>query len=117
MVEGIVGDDRYEEAAVNVPNRGYIPQLPEWIVVEIPGAIDGKGVHGIRLDAMPRGFAGLLANQVAVHDLTAQAVIESSKSLVAQALLVDPTVDRADPVVPLIEAMIELQSEFLGYLR
>jgi alpha-galactosidase len=117
IVEGIVGDDRYEEAAVNVPNRGYIPQLPEWIVVEIPGAIDGKGVHGIRLDAMPRGFAGLLANQVAVHDLTAQAVIESSKSLVAQALLVDPTVDRADPVVPLIEAMIELQSEFLGYLR
>ena len=66
---------------------------------------------------MPRGFAGLLANQVAVHDLTAQAVIEGSKSLVAQALLVDPTVDRAGPVEPLIEAMIELQPEFLGYLR
>jgi len=117
IVEGIVGDARYEEAAVNVPNRGFIPQLPEWIVVEVPAWVDGKGVHGIRLDEMPRGFAGLLTNQVAVHDLTAQAVIEGSKTLVAQALLVDPVVDRVTPVEGLIDAMIELQPEFLGYLR
>ncbi len=116
IVEGIVDDARYEEAAVNVPNRGFISQLPDWIVVEVPAWIDGKGVQGIRLDAMPRGFAGLLSNQVAVHDLTAQAVIEGSKELVAQALLVDPVVDRAGAVEPLIEAMIELQPDFLGYL-
>jgi alpha-galactosidase len=117
IVEGIVGDARYEEAAVNVPNRGFISQLPDWIVVEVPAWIDGKGVQGIRLDAMPRGFAGLLANQVGVHDLTAQAVIDGSKDLVAQALLVDPVVDRAGAVEPLIEAMIELQPKYLGYLE
>lgn len=117
IAAGIVDDARYEEAAVNLPNRGFIPQLPDWIVVEVPAWIDGKGVEGIRLDAMPRGFAGLLANQVAVHDLTAQAVIEGSKSLVAQALLVDPVVDKAGAVEPLIEAMVELQADYLGYLR
>jgi alpha-galactosidase len=117
IVEGIVSDERYEEAAVNVPNRGFISQLPDWIVVEVPAWIDGKGIQGIRLDAMPRGFAGLLANQVGVHDLTAQAVIDGSKDLVAQALLVDPVVDRAGAVEPLIEAMIELQSDYLDYLE
>ncbi len=116
IVEGILTDDRYEEAAVNVPNRGLIPQLPEFMVVEVPAWVDQKGLSGIRLDRMPRGFAGLLANQVAVHDLTAQAILDRSKDLVLQALLVDPVVDRVRMAEPLIETMIELQPEYLGYL-
>ena len=117
IVEAILSDERYEEAAVNLPNRGLIPQLPEYMVVEVPAWIDRKGISGIRLDAMPQGFAGLLANQVAVHDLAAQAIIEGSRDLVVQALLVDPVVDRVGAVEPLVEAMVGLQPEYLGYLR
>ena len=94
-----------------------IEQLPDFMVVEVPAWVDGKGVAGIQLDAMPQGFGGLLANQVAVHDLTAQAIIEGSKDLAAQALLVDPVVDRVAAVEPLIDTMVELQSDYLGYLR
>ncbi len=117
IVEAILSDERYEEAAVNLPNRGLIPQLPDFLVVEVPAWVDRKGISGIRLDAMPQGFAGLLANQVAVHDLAAQAIIEGSRDLVVQALLVDPVVDRVGAVEPLVEAMVELQPEYLGYLR
>ena len=117
IIEGILTDERYEEAAVNLPNQGYIKQLPSSIVVEVPAWIDGKGISGIALDAMPQGFAGLLSNQVAVHDLTAQAILDGSRDLVLQALLVDPTVDQVEACEPLIEAMIELQPEHLGYLR
>lgn len=117
IIEGILTDQRYEEAAVNLPNRGLIPQLPDFIAVEVPAWVDRKGITGIRLDAMPQGFAGLLANQVAVHDLAAEAIIEGSKDLVVQALLVDPVVDRVAAVEPLVDAMIELQPEYLGYLR
>ncbi|MBW2387190.1 MAG: alpha-glucosidase [Deltaproteobacteria bacterium] len=116
IVEGILMDQRYEEAAVNLPNAGLIAQLPDFMVVEVPAWVDGKGIAGIRLDAMPRGFGGLLANQVAVHDLTAQAIIDGSKDLALQALLVDPVVDRVGAAEPLIEKMIELQPEYLGYL-
>jgi len=116
IVEGILTDQRYEEAAVNVPNRGLIAQLPDFMVVEVPAWVDGKGVEGIRLEAMPRGFGGLLANQVAVHDLTAQAILEGSKDLVVQALLVDPVVDRVGEAERLVDTMIELQPEYLGYL-
>jgi alpha-galactosidase len=117
ILEGMLEDERYEEAAVNVPNCGLIPQLPDWMVVEVPAWVDRKGIEGIRLDAMPRGFAGLLANQVAVHDLTAQAILEGSRDLVAQALLVDPVVDRVGAIEPMIETMIGLQPQYLGYLR
>ena len=117
IIEVMLTDERYEEAAINVPNRGLIPQLPDFRVVEVPGWIDRKGVEGIRLDAMPAGFAGLLANQVAVHDLTAEAILEKSRDLVIQALLVDPVVDRASPVEEMVQSMIERQPDYLGYLR
>jgi alpha-galactosidase len=117
ILEGILTDQRYEEAAVNLPNQGLIPQLPDFIVVEVPAWVDRKGISGIRLDAMPQGFAGLLANQVAVHDLVAQAIIEGSRDLVVQALLVDPVVDRVGAIEPLVDTMIGLQTEYLGYLR
>ena len=46
-----------------------------------------------------------------------QAIIDGSKDLVLQALLVDPVVDQVGNAEPLIEAMISLQPEYLGYLR
>jgi alpha-galactosidase len=117
IMEGMLSDERYEEAAVNVPNRGFIPHLPEFMVVEVPAWVDGKGVHGIALEGMPKGFTGLLHNQVAVHDLTAEAVIEKSKALALQALLVDPVVDKVEAAAELLDMMISQQPDSLGYLR
>lgn len=116
VIEGLLTGERYEEAALNLPNRGFVPQLPEFMVVEVPAWVDASGVHGIALPSMPKGFAGLLSNQVAVHDLTAEAVLQESKDLVLQALLVDPVVDKVDAAEKLIETMISLQPEYLGYL-
>ena len=117
IVEAILTGEGYEEAAVNLPNQGLLDCLPEFMVVEVPGWVDGNGVSGIRLENMPRGFAGLLANQAAIHDLCAQAILEGSKDLVLQALLVDPVVDKVDAAEELIERMIALQPDYLGYLR
>ena len=117
IVEGILLDEGYEEAAVNVPNKGFIKALPEFMVVEVPARVDAGGIEGVALDSMPRGFAGLLCNQVAVHDLTAEAVLSGSRDAVIQALLVDAVVDKVDAAVDLVEMMISQQAEHLGYLK
>jgi alpha-galactosidase len=117
IIEGILCDTGYEEAAVNVPNRGFIAQLPEFIVVEVPAIVDAKGVHGVSLGALPHGFAGLLCNQIAVHDLAAEAILQRSRDLALQALLVDPNVDQFSNAEKLLDHMIALQEEHLGYLR
>jgi alpha-galactosidase len=117
IIEGIVTDSGYEEEAVNIPNRGFIAELPEWIAVEVPATVDGEGIHGIRLDGLPRGFAGLLTNQVAVHDLTAEAVIHRSKEAALQALLVDPVVNRYHGLEEMLDTMIAYQEKWLGYLQ
>jgi alpha-galactosidase len=117
IIEGILTDSGYEEEAVNLPNQGLIDHLPEWLVVEVPATVDKNGVHGIPMGELPHAFAGLLYNQVAVHDMTAEAILNKSKKAVLQALLVDPIVDRCTGMEELVDTMIELQSDYLGYLK
>jgi alpha-galactosidase len=117
IIEGIVTDSGYLEEAVNVPNMGLIPNLPDWIVVEVPATIDRHGVHGCPMGRLPHGFAGLLMNQVAVHDLTAEAVIHKSKARALQALLVDPIVNRYRGVEEMLDTVIAYQEKWLGYLQ
>jgi len=117
IIEGIETDAGYEEEAVNIPNNGAIASLPDWLVVEVPAKVDKDGVHGVRLGELPKGFAGLLQNQVAVHDLTAAAILEGSRAAVLQALLVDPVVDRYSGMKEMIDVFLSRQSRYLDYLK
>jgi alpha-galactosidase len=117
IIEGILTNSGYIEEAVNIPNNGLIADLPDWIVVEVPATVDKEGVHGVPMGHLPKGFAGLLMNQVAVHDLTAEAVLKKSKAAALQALLVDPNVNQYKGMSELLDTMIEYQSTWLGYLQ
>ncbi len=117
IIEGILTDSGYEEPAVNIPNNGLIEDLPDWIAVEVPATVDKDGVHGISMGRLPGGFLGLLINQVAVHDLTAEAILQKSRSAALQALLVDPIVTRYNGVEEMLDTMIEYQQKWLGYLK
>jgi alpha-galactosidase len=117
IIEGIISDSGYEEAAVNVRNQGLISNLPLDIVVEVPGRVGKNGVAGVVLGKLPPGIAGLLQNQIAVHELTAQAVLNRSRELALQALLVDPVVDSLRAAEKTLTTMLELQPKELGYLK
>ena len=117
IIEGILTDSGYVEEAVNIPNKGLIANLPDWIVVEVPATVDKNGIHGIPVGMLPHGYAGLLINQVAVHDLTAEAILKKSKALALQALLVDPIVNQYDGLEEMLDTMIAYQEKWLGYLK
>lgn len=117
IIEGIINDAGYVEEAVNIPNQGLLPDLPDWLAVEVPAIVDRNGVHGVPMGRLPRGYAGLLLNQVAVHDLTAEAVLQKSKAAALQALLVDPVVNTYHGIEEMLNTMIEYQERWLGYLQ
>ena len=117
IIEGILADSGYEEPAVNIPNNGLLTDLPDWIAVEVPATVDKDGVHGIPMGRLPSGFLGLLMNQVAVHDLTAEAVLKKSRKAALQALLVDPVTIRYQGVEEMLDTMIMYQERWLGYLK
>ena len=117
IIDAIIGDTKVEEAAVNVPNLGFIDCLPDKIVVEVPAKLDKAGVHGIKLDHYPKGFGNLLNSQVGVIEMTTEAILKKSKHDAYLALLADPVVDNAINAEKLLNNMIGTQEEFLGYLN
>jgi len=117
IIEGIVTDSGHSEMAVNVLNDGLIDNLPAHAVVEVPATVDSKGIHGIPLGRIPTGFAGLLNNQISVSDLTVEAILNQSRELALQALLVDPVVDNVGAAEKTLDTILSLQSDYLGYLK
>ena len=117
IMEGILNDTGYLESAVNIPNNGFLPDLPDWIAVEVPANISKTGIHGKTIGSLPRGYAALLRNYTGVYDLTAEAIIHKRKDYVIQALLANPVVHRAVPLKDLVDRMIDHQDRWLGYLK
>ena len=117
VLESIAANRPTEVLALNLPNQGFIDDLPSDIAVEVPAVVDGNGVHGVALGRFPRGIAGLLRNQVAVHDLTAEAVLTRSKTAALQALLVDPVVHSVRSAELTLDMMLRVQQRWLGYLQ
>ena len=112
-----VEERNMEEAAVNILNNGFIKQIPNDIVVEVPAMVNNKGIHGIALENYPDNFASILVNQVGTIRLTTSAVLEKSKDAAFQALLADPVVDNYNSAEKLLDTMLTFQSEHLNYLK
>ncbi len=117
IIEGILNDSNVEETAVNVSNKNYISQVTNGIVVEVPGIINKKGVTGIKLNNYPSAFGELLNNQTGTIKLTTDAVLNKSKHSAFLAMLADPVVDNARSAEKLLNAVIEFQNQYLGYLK
>ena len=117
LMEAVVEDRNMEEAAVNILNKGFIKQIPNDIVVEVPAMVNKGGIKGITLDNYPDNFASILVNQVGTIRLTTTAVLEKSKEAAFQALLADPVVDNFNSAEKLLDTMIKFQSNHLDYLK
>jgi alpha-galactosidase len=117
MIEGIIEDSKQSELSVNIPNVGIIDNLPQDIVVECPATVDKNGVHGVKVGLMPSGLAALMRNQATVQDLCAEAAITGSKQKTLEALLADPVVDSLTSAQKMLDEILQLQKEWLGYLK
>lgn len=103
IMEAIVSGQPLQELAVNVRNDGLIRNMPREAVVEVPGVIDGRGVHGIAVGALPEGIANILGARARQQELTVDAALSGDRTLALQALLADPLV----PTVEAAEAMLD----------
>lgn len=113
IIRAITFDEPTEIGAVNVLNKGYAPNLPENMAIEIPAMVDGKGIHPHTAPMLPTAIASMIQTQGAIHQLLIEAYQEKSRSKLLQALLLDPTSSTYHNAVALINEMCERQKELL----
>ena len=79
------------------------------MVVEVTAIVTATGVTGLKME-VPREIKDLLANQISIDDLRAEAVMPQSGELALQVLLVDPVVMPARAIAEMLDHMIKEQS-------
>lgn len=117
IIEAIALDVPRELDAVNVPNRGAIPNLPDDLVVEVPAAADGVGLRSVPMEPLPEPIAALIRTQASIQNLLVDAFVEESKEKLLQAVLLEPTVDSYRRAVEMVDEMLRLQADLLPPLR
>ncbi|MGV8882712.1 MAG: alpha-galactosidase [Rhodoglobus sp.] len=84
----LTGTERIIHA--NVVNRGFIDNLPDGAVVEVPARVDGSGITPLAVGRIPTQGAALNRTYLSGAELTIEAALTGNRDRVRQAVLVDP---------------------------
>ncbi|MFK4788633.1 hypothetical protein [Microbacterium sp. ZW T5_56] len=106
-----------ELPAVNVPNRGAIPGLPDEMVVEVPARVENGELVPMQMQPLPEGVLAMIQRQGSIHRLLVEAYQEQSKDKLLQAILLDPIVDSHNRAVAMLDEFLERQHDALPPLR
>jgi len=113
LIEAMTYADNQYHLAVNLPNRGYISNLPENAIVEVPGLASGMGVAGVGVGALPEAVAELLRRETAVVKLAVDAAVNGDRQAALQCLLLDPVIDDLDLAKEILDDYLNTYREHL----
>ncbi len=100
----------------NVPNRGYIPQLPEGAAVEVPCLVDQNGIQPTVVDDIPPQFIAMMRTNINVQELTVQALLKEKREYVYHAAMLDPRTAAEldlDQIRALVDELIEAHGNWM----
>jgi alpha-galactosidase len=114
LVEGLLLKNGYVDEAVNLPNDGGIPNLAPGSIVETPAAFLASGPRQLACPSLPEPIADLCRRQTLINELSVAGMVEGDRSLLLQALALDPMVDDAELPSRLLDRYLK---EFEKYFK
>jgi alpha-galactosidase len=100
----------------NVPNRGFIPQLPDGCAVEVPTLVDANGLHPTVVPDIPPQLVALMRTNINVQDLTVAALVEENLENIYHAAMLDPHTGAEldlDQIWSLVDDLLEAHGDWL----
>ncbi|NJL94884.1 MAG: hypothetical protein HC915_14780 [Anaerolineae bacterium] len=113
MIAAVTYNDNHYHQQLNLPNRGFIPNLPQDAIVEVPGIISGFGFQGLSFPALPEGIAALCRRELELSSLIVDAAYYGDRSLALQALLLDPMISDIDTARAILNDFLTEFNEYL----
>ncbi|MBQ7114778.1 MAG: alpha-glucosidase/alpha-galactosidase [Clostridia bacterium] len=115
IMESVVTNTPYKIGG-NVLNNGFITNLPADACVEVPCLVDGKGVHGTYVGALPVQCAAMNMTNINVQLLTIEAAKTRKLEHIYQAAMLDPHTASElsiDEIKNMVDDLIEAHGDFL----
>jgi alpha-galactosidase len=113
IINSVYTDTFIRMPAVNMINDGAISNLPAGVFVEGPAAVDSSGVRLLSIGELPGTLAAFCRRDVDQMEMTVEAAVKGDRSLVLQAMLLDPVVDSISTAERVLDAMMKAQAEYL----
>ncbi|MCS6847781.1 MAG: hypothetical protein RMN52_08710 [Anaerolineae bacterium] len=113
VIENIAGAGARYQLAVNIPNRGYISNLPEGAIVEVPGVVSAAGVDGVGVGHLPECIAELCRRELTVSRLCVDAAVRGDRQAALQCLLLDPVITDMDVAQQILDDYLTAYRTYL----
>jgi len=116
IVENIATKDDVYINAVNVPNKGYIPNLPEGVIVEVPAVCTGGQLVPQAVPPVHEPLAEIMRLQYRLQDMIVDSVLKKDPELAFEALVEDPlSPPSREDCRKLFDEMLGLQRDLLPF--
>lgn len=116
LIEAIATGETAYLDAVNVPNRGYIPNLPDGMIVEVPANAGAGGVEPVTCPPIQDELAELMEIQGRIQELTVESALKGDPALAFEALELDPLSPTDESLRrQLFDEMVKMQKEYLPF--
>jgi alpha-galactosidase len=94
---------------VNVLNKGVIDGLPDNVAVEIPAKVDGKGVHRMRVERLPKRILNyVLRLRMMRMEWALEAFLEGGRDTLFEWLITDPRTKSIEQVNQVIDDLLSM---------
>lgn len=113
----IANNSNSYQLAINIPNEGYIPNLPQNAMVEVPAMVSAIGIRGLPVGNLPEPVAELCRRQIAVTELAVKAAATGDKTAALHALVMDPMVTDLRMGRAILEDYLKLHGDLLPQFR
>lgn len=113
MIEAVITNKPHFHPQLNIPNRGYIPNLPDDAIVEVPGVISAFGFQGLSFPPLPEAIAEMCRRELSLSSMYVDAAVKGDRDLALAALLLDPMVTDIDTARAILDDLLEEFSEYL----
>jgi alpha-galactosidase len=100
---------------LNLINQGYLPDVPDGRIVEVPARIENGQVQGVRVGALPAGVAEVCRQVSAVHELVAEGAAMRSREKLAEAVECDIAIPDKKAALGALDRMLEAHRDLLTW--
>jgi alpha-galactosidase len=117
VLVAIVKDSNSYELSVNIPNEGYITNLPHRSIVEVPAVVSGMGIRGVAVGDLPEPAGELCRRQVTVAELAVEAAVKGDRTKALHAILMDPMITDIQQARGILDDYLRAHAPLLPQFR